>query len=337
MIDLIQCIPKAELHIHIEGSLEPELMFRLARKHHISLPYHSIDEIRQAYHFNDLQSFLDLYYQGSRVLIDEDDFYMLTCNYLQKAAAQNVRHVEIFFDPQAHTRRGIKFETVVRGINRALSECGQRLGLSYALIMCFLRDRPVSEAMETLEQALEFRNLITGVGLDSAERGYPSALFAPVFERARKHGFKAVAHAGEEGPPEYIWQAVEVLKVKRIDHGVRCMEDHKLVQHLARHQIPLTVCPLSNVKLRVFRSLDQHNILQMVKAGLCTTVNSDDPSYFGGYIVENFMALQQTFNLDSRDIYHFCRNGFIASFLDTTQKNKYLEELGQFVADHGLA
>ena len=332
----IHGIPKAELHIHIEGSLEPELMLRLARKNRIPLPYESPAEIRRAYDFKDLQSFLDIYYLGARVLIDEDDFYQLTWNYLRKAAEQNVRHAEIFFDPQTHTARGVEFEAVVQGIHRALVDGGTQLGVSSRLIMCFLRDRNPAEAMETLEAALRFKDRISGIGLDSAERGNPPQLFKQVFDKARRNGFRAVAHAGEEGPPEYIWQALNMLKVERLDHGVRCMEDAGLVQYLAQKKIALTVCPLSNVKLRVFESIRRHNLKQLLDAGLCVTVNSDDPAYFGGYIEENLTAAQQAHLLDRQAIYTVCRNAFNAAFLDSAAKQQYLDELDKFAAGFDL-
>jgi adenosine deaminase len=332
MESFIHDIPKAELHLHIEGTLEPELMFELARENAVAIPYRSVADVRNAYRFSNLQSFLDIYYQGAQVLIDEDDFYRLTVNYLKKAAEQNVRHAEIFFDPQTHTARGIRFETIVQGIHRALTEARQHLDMSTGLIMCFLRDRGASEAMETLEQALPFKDRVLAVGLDSSELGYPPEDFASVFERAREHGFKVVAHAGEEGPPEYIWQALKVLKVERIDHGVRCIEDERLMQYLSQNQIPLTVCPLSNVKLRVFESMDQHNFKRLMDAGLRLTVNSDDPSYFGGYIVENLLALVKAFDLSQREIIEICRNGFEASFLDTDSKQNYQAELDAFVS-----
>ncbi|MEJ2163909.1 MAG: adenosine deaminase [Desulfobacterales bacterium] len=332
----IHGIPKAELHIHIEGSLEPELMLQLAHKNGISLPSKDVEDIRRAYDFKDLQSFLDIYYQGARVLLDEDDFYQLTWTYLQKAAEQNVRHAEIFFDPQTHTARGVAFETVVQGIYRALADGRLRLGVSSRLIMCFLRDLSVGAAMKTLESALRFKDRIAAVGLDSAELGNPPQKFKAVFERARQNGFKAVAHAGEEGPPEYIWQALKVLKAKRLDHGVRCMEDADLVKYLARKKIALTVCPLSNVKLRVFESMQQHNLKQLLDAGLCVTVNSDDPAYFGGYIEENFSAVQKVHKLNFTDIYRLCRNAFKAAFLDSAEKQKYLAELDGFASGFNL-
>ncbi|UCD77703.1 MAG: adenosine deaminase [Desulfobacterales bacterium] len=326
----IHNIPKAELHIHIEGSLEPDLMLDLAHKNGISLPYESVSDIRRAYDFKDLQSFLAIYYQGARVLLDEDDFYQLTWNYLRKAAEQNVRHAEIFFDPQTHTARGIKFETIVQGIHRALIDAGLHLDVSSRLIMCFLRDLSAADAMRTLEAALPFADWITAVGLDSAEIGNPPQKFKAVFDRARQHGFKAVAHAGEEGPPEYIWQALKILKVDRLDHGVRCMEDSDLVERLAQKKVALTVCPLSNVKLRVFESMYHHNLKRLLDAGLCVTVNSDDPAYFGGYIEENFSAVQQAHNLTFTEIYRLCRNAFNAAFLSPAEKQKFLDELDEF-------
>jgi adenosine deaminase len=332
MKKLIQGIPKAELHIHIEGALEPELMFDIAEKNSLDLPLKSVADIRRAYDFTDLQSFLDIYFQGAQVLLDEDDFYQLTWAYLQKAAVQNVRHTEIFFDPQAHTTRGIKFETVLQGIHRALMDARQHLGLSSKLIMCFLRHLSVAEAMDTLKSALPFKDWITAVGLDSSERGFPPEKFAPVFDLARQKGFKAVAHAGEEGPPEYIWQALKILRVERIDHGIRCLEDAGLVDYLVKKQVPLTVCPLSNVKLGVFDNMNQHNLKQMLDLGLCVTVNSDDPAYFGGYIEENFMALHQAHSLESQDIYKLARNAFQASFLNPIEKKKLLGELDEFMS-----
>ena len=331
----IHGIPKAELHIHIEGTLEPELMFEFAAKNGCSLSFESVADIRRAYNFRDLQSFLDLYYQGAQVLLDEDDFYRLTWAYLLKAADQNVRHTEIFFDPQTHTQRGVKFETVVQGIQRALRDAESQLALSSKLILCFLRHLSVADAMKTLEEALEFKDWITAVGLDSSELGFPPEKFAPVFDRARQEGFKTVAHAGEEGPAEYIWQALSLLKVERIDHGIRCVEDAALVEYLVKQQIPLTVCPLSNIKLGVFDHLSQHNLIQMLKLGLCVTVNSDDPAYFGGYIEENFRALYETLGIDSQDIYKLARNSFRASFLDPAEKKQYLSELDEFVSGFG--
>ena len=329
----IHGIPKAELHIHIEGSLEPELMFELAAKNGIRLPFESVADIRRAYDFTDLQSFLDIYYQGAQVLITEDDFYQMTWAYLQKAAEQNVRHTEIFFDPQTHTARGIKFETALQGIHKALLDAGQQLGLSSNLIMCILRHLSAVEGMKTLEQALPFKDCIAAVGLDSTELGHPPEKFKNVFDLARQNGFKTVAHAGEEGPPEYIWQALKSLKAERIDHGVRCVEDVGLVEYLVKEQVPLTVCPLSNIKLRIFDNMRQHNFKKMMNLGLCVTVNSDDPAYFGGYIEDNFRALHAVHGLDFQDIYKITRNAFKASFLTPQEKQKYLDELDEFVSD----
>ena len=331
----IHGIPKAELHIHIEGALESELMLELAAKNGIDLPFASVGDVRRAYDFKDLQSFLNIYYQGAQVLLAEDDFYRLTWSYLQKAAEQNVRHAEIFFDPQTHTARGLKFETVVQGIHRAMADAGRQLNLSSKLIMCILRHLSVTEALVTLEEARNFKDLITAVGLDSSELGFPPEKFVPVFDRARQWGFKTVAHAGEEGPPEYIWQTLKLLRVDRIDHGVRCLEDAGLVNYLVEKQVPLTVCPLSNVKLKVFDDMKQHNLRQMIDLGLWVTVNSDDPAYFGGYIEENFLALHQAQGLTSEDIYKLARNAFNASFLDPAQKKKYLNELDAFVSKFG--
>ena len=328
----IHGIPKAELHIHIEGALESELMLELAAKNGIDLPFASVGDVHRAYDFKDLQSFLDIYYQGAQVLLTEDDFYRLTWSYLQKAAEQNVRHAEIFFDPQTHTARGVKFETIVAGIHRALMDAGRQLAVSSKLIMCFLRHLSVDEALTTLEEAWDFKDMITGVGLDSSELGFPPENFGPVFDRARQWGFKTVAHAGEEGPPEYIWQALKRLQVDRIDHGVHCLEDAALVEYLVENQIPLTVCPLSNVRLKVFDQMKQHNLMQMLESGLCVTVNSDDPAYFGGYIEENFLALHQAHGLTAEDMFKLARNAFKASFLDPAEKKKYLSELDDFVS-----
>jgi adenosine deaminase len=332
----IHNIPKAELHVHIEGTLEPELMFEIAAKNGHSLPFESVADVRRAYDFKDLQSFLDVFHQATQVMRTAEDFYQMTIAYLQKAAEQNVRHTEIFFDPQTHTARGIKFETVVQGIHRALRDAKQNLGLSSNLIMCFLRHLSVAEAMDTLEEALPFKEWITAVGLDSSERGYPPDRFGPVFDVARQSGFKAVAHAGEEGPPAYIWQALKYLKVQRIDHGIRCVEDASLVKYLVKKQIPLTVCPLSNVKLRIFDHMKQHNLKQMLDLGMCVTVNSDDPAYFGGYIEENIRALQEAHDLDFQDIYKLSRNSFQSSFLSPVEKKKYLKELKEFVSYFGV-
>ena len=327
-------IPKAELHIHIEGSLEPELMFEIAERNGVVLRYASVEEVRRAYDFSDLQSFLDIYYEATQVLLHEQDFYDLTRAYLQKVASQNVRHAEIFFDPQAHTGRGVPFETVITGIRRALVDGEQQLDVSSKLIMCFLRHLSAQEAMETLYRALPYEEWIFGVGLDSSEVGHPPEDFKAVFDRARQHGFLTVAHAGEEGPPEYIWQALEELKVSRIDHGVRCVEDPQLVEKLVAEQIPLTVCPLSNVKLRVFDSIQDHNLKRMLDLGLRVTVNSDDPAYFGGYIAENFHAAQEGLHLSRDDVYRLVKNSFQASFLSAGEKQRLLDELDDHFASY---
>jgi adenosine deaminase len=320
-------LPKVELHVHVEGTLEPELMFELAARNGARLPYGSVEEVRRAYEFTDLQSFLDLYYAGARVLVTEQDFYDLAWAYLTRVAAQTVRHVELFFDPQTHTDRGVPFETVVTGLHRALAEGERRLGLSSQLILCFLRHLSAEAAMTTLEQALPFRTWITGVGLDSSEVGHPPEKFARVFERARAEGLRAVAHAGEEGPPEYIWQALDLLGVERIDHGIRCLEDPRLVARLVAGRVPLTVCPLSNVRLRVFPTLAEHNLERLLDAGLCVTVNSDDPAYFGGYILENYRAVQAALALTKEDVRRLARNAIEASFLDPPARQALITEL----------
>ena len=321
---LIQCIPKAELHLHIEGTLEPELMMALAERNSIELPYSGVDEIRQAYNFSNLQSFLDIYYAGAQVLKERQDFHDLTWAYLERAHKDNVRHVEIFFDPQTHTERNIDFATVLDGIYSALRLGESRLGITFRLIMCFLRHLSADEAMATLEDALPFKDRIDAVGLDSSEVGHPPSKFVDVFDHARREGFLTVAHAGEEGPPDYIWEALDLLKVERIDHGVRCLEDPTLVERLANEKVPLTVCPLSNVKLRVFDTLDQHNLKELLAKGLCVTINSDDPAYFGGYIGENYLRTQQALGLDANDIQCLAKNSFTASFLSDAEKERHI-------------
>ena len=295
-------LPKAELHLHIEGTLEPELALRLAERNGVALPYASVDALRAAYQFTDLQSFLDIYYAGASVLQHEQDFYELTWAYLERAKADNVVHAEIFFDPQTHTARGVALGTVIGGVTRALEDAGHRLGISSRLIMCFLRHLSETDAFATVDAALPFREQIIAVGLDSSERGHPPSQFERVFARCRELGWRAVAHAGEEGPPAYIVEALDLLKAERIDHGVRCLDDARLVARLAREQVPLTVCPLSNVKLRVFPDLARHNLKQLLAAGLRVTVNSDDPAYFGGYVNDNFTAAQQALDLSRDDL-----------------------------------
>ncbi|MDP9192737.1 MAG: adenosine deaminase [Acidobacteriota bacterium] len=314
MQDFIAGLPKAELHLHIEGTLEPELMFELARRNGIALPHESVDALRGAYDFRDLQSFLDLYYQGAGVLQTRQDFHDMTAAYFRKAVSQNVRHAEIFFDPQTHTDRGIAFETVISGIHEAQTDAERDLGITSKLILCFLRHLSEDEAMKTLDEALPYREWLVAVGLDSSERGHPPSKFARVFARAREAGLLTVAHAGEEGPPEYIREALDILKVSRIDHGVRCLEDPELVDRLVAEQIPLTVCPLSNIRLRVFDTMREHPLRAMLARGLKVTINSDDPAYFGGYINENYNAAADALGLTREELEQLAKNSFDASF-----------------------
>ena len=308
----LKSLPKAELHLHLEGALEPELMFALARRNGIELPWSDVDVLRQAYSFNNLQEFLDLYYQGANVLRTEQDFYDLTWAYLQKCQAQGVVHVEPFYDPQTHTERGIPFEVAINGISGAMRDGREQLGITGGLILSFLRHLSEDDAFRTLEQAMPFRDQFFAVGLDSAEQGHPPSKFERVFAKARAEGFLAVAHAGEEGPPEYIWQALDLLKVNRIDHGVRAAEDPKLLDRLADEQIPLTVCPLSNIKLRVFQDMTHHNILDLLEQGVKVTVNSDDPSYFDGYVLENFVALRDGLGMTEEQARRLAQNSMDA-------------------------
>jgi len=326
----IRGIPKAELHLHIEGTLEPEMVFRLAAKHGATLKHDSVETLRRAYDFSDLQSFLDLYYEGANVLRDERDFRDMTRAYLERARADGVVHAEIFFDPQTHTGRGIPFATVIDGISTALESGERELGVSYRLIMCFLRHLSEDAAFATLAQALPYRDRIAAVGLDSSEVGHPPAKFARVFAAAREAGFLAVAHAGEEGPPAYVHEALDLLQVARIDHGVRSEEDPALCARLAREQIPLTMCPLSNVKLRVFGSLADHNLKRLLDMGLCVTVNSDDPAYFGGYVAENYRATADALGLGRDDIVRLARNSIAASFLGPAEKQAWLGRIDAY-------
>ena len=327
--ELLQRMPKAELHIHIEGSLEPELIFALAQRNGLSLPYASVDALRSAYAFSNLQSFLDIYYAGASVLIKEQDFYDMARAYLHKAAQENVLHTELFFDPQTHTARGVSMATVINGLHRACVDAKAELGVSASLILCFLRHLSEEEAFETLEQALPFQNKFIGIGLDSGEVGNPPEKFARVFARCRELGFHLVAHAGEEGPPAYVWTALDVLKVERIDHGVQSSKDAALMQRLAESRIPLTVCPLSNLKLRVFPDLASHNLRQLLDAGLVATVNSDDPAYFGGYLNENFTQAFAATGLEARHAYTLARNSFEASFIEDAAKRRYIDRLNE--------
>src|ERR1700737_4387906 len=331
-----QDLPKAELHLHIEGTLEPELMFDLARRNGVNLPHASVDDLRRAYVFSDLQAFLGIYYAGCRVLLKEQDFYELTWAYLERAARQGVRHAEIFFDPQTHTDRGVPFEAVITGIHRALEDGRDRLQITSGLILCFLRHLSAQSAMQALSQALPYRDWILGVGLDSSEVGHPPSKFRAVYERAREAGLQPVAHAGEEGPPAYIWEALDLLGARRIDHGVRCAEDARLVGRLIEERIPLTVCPLSNVKLRVFPTLRQHNLKQLLDLGLLVTVNSDDPAYFGGYVGDNFHATASALGLSREQQVTLAKNSFTASFLPDEQKLAYLKAVDQFNAQPSL-
>lgn len=325
--DLIKKLPKTELHVHIEGTFEPELMFKIAQRNQIAIPYQSVEEIKQAYQFHNLQSFLDIYYAGANVLITEQDFYDLTWAYFEKCAQDHVVHTEIFFDPQTHTSRGIAFATVLNGLQRACDDALAKLNISSHLIMCFLRHLSEQDAFATLEQALPYKKRIIAVGLDSSEVGHPPEKFARVFTQAREAGFLTVAHAGEEGPPEYIWQALDLLKVNRIDHGVRSEEDGNLIQRLIAEKMPLTVCPLSNLKLCVVEKMQQHNIRRLLQKGVCVTVNSDDPSYFGGYMNDNFIAIADALQLTHDEIKQLARHSFQAAFMSETQKQAWLKQI----------
>ncbi|MEU8762769.1 adenosine deaminase [Streptomyces sp. NPDC048659] len=322
-------IPKAELHLHIEGTLEPELAFALAARNGVTLPYADTEALREAYRFSDLQSFLDLYYGLMSVLRTAEDFTELADAYLARAAAQGVRHAEIFFDPQAHTARGVPFGTVVEGLGAALDRAEERYGISTRLIMCFLRDEPAESALATLEEARPYLDRITGVGLDSAEVGHPPAKFRAVYEEAARLGLRRVAHAGEEGPAAYVREALDVLGVERIDHGLRCLEDPELVERLVRERVPLTLCPLSNVRLRAIDVIGDHPLRTMLAAGLMATVNSDDPAYFGGYVEDNFDAVREALGLTEDDLRTLARNSFLASFLedDEERRARYLAEV----------
>ena len=333
--NLITALPKAELHVHIEGTLEPELLFALAERNAIELPYSDVTSLRAAYQFEDLQSFLDLYYAGCDVLIHEQDFYEMTAAYLQRAAADGVVHVELFFDPQSHTSRGVPFATVLNGIQRALAEAEQTYGISSGLILCFLRHLSEDDALDTLEQARPFRDRLLGVGLDSSERDHPPAKFERAFARARELGLHLVAHAGEEGPADYIREALDRLHIERIDHGIRCEEDESLVERLARERVPLTVCPLSNVKLCAVPALPQHNLKRLLERGLCITVNSDDPAYFGGYLGDNLRAIVAALGLTRDQLIRLIANSIEASFLPERTKRAHLERIQRIASSPG--
>ncbi|MFT6165573.1 MAG: adenosine deaminase [Vicingaceae bacterium] len=327
----IRNLPKAELHLHIEGSFEPELMFKIAKRNNIKIPFDSIEEIKSAYKFNNLQEFLDIYYAGANVLLTEQDFFDLTWAYLTKVHSQNVKHVEIFFDPQTHTERGVEFSTVLLGIYKALEKGEKEIGISFRLIMSYLRHLSEESAFQTLQQALPFKDLIDGVGLDSSEVGNPPEKFQKVFKASSEEGFKLCAHAGEEGPSEYIWGALDLLKVDRIDHGNRCLEDQKLLERLVQEQIPLTLCPLSNLELKVIHDLKDYPLRKMMDAGLLVTLNSDDPAYFGGYMNENFIATANALDLSKIEIASLMKNGFEATWLTREEKEKWKMEIDNFL------
>ena len=327
IIQFIKKTPKAELHIHIEGTLEPELMFKLAKRNNIEIPYKNINGVKSAYNFSNLESFLNIFYQGSRVLIEEQDFFDLTWAYALKCREDNVVHAEIFFDPQTHVNRGVNFDVVINGIYKALLKAHKEFGLTSEIIMCFLRHLDEASAFEILDQALVHKDKIVGVGLASSEIGHPPRKFERVFNKAIAKGFLTVAHAGEEGPSKYIWEALDLLKVKRIDHGVQCFHDEKLVAKLRNDQIPLTVCPLSNVKLCVFEKLEDHNLKRLLDKGLMVTVNSDDPSYFGGYLNRNMIDCQKALNLSMEDVKKLTVNSFKSSFLNIDKKKKWIDQI----------
>jgi len=334
--DFIAGLPKAELHLHIEGTLEPELAFALAERNGVKLPYASVEAMRRLYDFRSLEDFLDLYYQATQALLTERDFYDLARAYLDRAREENVRHAEIFFDPQAHMRRGVRFEAVIEGLSAARRDAAREGGPTSRLIMCFLRDLDAADAMATLETAHPWLDRIAGIGLDSAEAGNPPSKFVEVYERARSLGLRAVAHAGEEGPAAYVSEALDRLKVERIDHGVRAIDDAALVQRLARERVPLTVCPLSNIRLRVYPDMRAHPIQRLFEAGVVVTVNSDDPAYFGGYVNDNYRAVQQAFDIGAAELLEFARNSFAASFLADAEKKARIAEVHAYARAHGL-
>ncbi|MFS1921151.1 adenosine deaminase [Vibrio lentus] len=331
MDSFIKKLPKVELHLHIEGTLEPELMFQLAKRNNVSIPFENPDQVREAYQFHNLQSFLDIYYQGANVLIHQQDFYDLTWAYLLKCQQDNVVHTEIFFDPQTHTERGIGFDTVVGGITQALQKAEQELGISSQLIMCFLRHLDEDSAFETLKQALPYKDKIIAVGLDSSEQGNPPEKFKHVFQEAINQGFLTVAHAGEEGPAQNISDALSLLGITRIDHGVRCVEDDDLMEQLIAKRTPLTVCPLSNTKLKVFETMQQHNIVKLLRKGLCVTINSDDPAYFGGYMNDNFLAVANAHPLTKNELAQFSINAIEASFVSPQARQELTAQVRQYL------
>jgi len=334
MENFINNLPKAELHLHIEGTFEPELMFNIAKRNNIKIKYKSIDEIKAAYQFDCLQDFLDIYYEGAGVLITERDFYDLTYSYLQKCADQHVRHTEIMFDPQTHTERGVSFETVIKGISKACQDGKQKLGVSSLLIMSYLRHLSEEDAFKTLEQSIPFKHLITAIGLDSSEKGNPPSKFKKVFEASVNEGYIPLAHAGEEGPPEYVWEALDLLKIHRIDHGNNCLKDMALVQEIVKRDIALTVCPLSNTALQVVDDLRNHPLKKMMTLGLKVTINSDDPTYFGGQVNQNYVAIQKALSLTKQEIYELAKNSFQYSLLDEESKKEYIEEIENYVSKY---
>ncbi|MEZ8109617.1 adenosine deaminase [Vibrio splendidus] len=334
MDSFIKHLPKVELHLHIEGTLEPELMFQLAKRNNVSIPFDNPDQVRGAYQFHNLQSFLDIYYQGANVLIHEQDFYDLTWAYLLKCQQDNVVHTEIFFDPQTHTERGIAFEVIIGGITQALNQAEQELGISSQLIMCFLRHLDEDSAFETLKQALPYKDKIIAVGLDSSEKGNPPEKFKHVFQEAINQGFLTVAHAGEEGPAQNISDALSLLGITRIDHGVRCVEDEDLMEQLIAKRTPLTVCPLSNTKLKVFNTMQEHNIVELLRKGLCVTINSDDPAYFGGYMNDNFLAVANAHPVTKNELAQFSINAIEASFISPHAKEDLIAQVRQYLAEN---
>ncbi|MDT0198637.1 MULTISPECIES: adenosine deaminase [unclassified Acinetobacter] len=330
-LELIRALPKAELHVHIEGTFEPELMFAIAQRNKIAIPYKSVEEVKQVYNFHNLQSFLDIYYAGATVLIHEQDFYDLAWAYFEKCAEDRVVHTEMFFDPQTHTDRGVAFATVINGLQKACDDAKTKLGISSHLIMCFLRHLSEDAAFATLEQALPYKDQIIAVGLDSSEVGHPPSKFERVFAKAREAGFLVVAHAGEEGPAAYVWEALDLLKVNRIDHGVRSEEDRALMQRLIAEKMPLTVCPLSNLKLCVVDDMQQHNIRRLLQQGVHVTVNSDDPSYFGGYMNDNFIAIAEALDLSNEELKQLAINSFEASFITDADKEQWINQIRALV------
>ena len=327
MINFINNLPKGELHLHIEGTFEPELMFNIAKRNNIKIKYKSVDEIKAAYQFDCLQDFLDIYYEGASVLITKQDFYDLTYSFLEKCAAQNVRHTEIMFDPQTHTERGVSFETVIKGISNACKDAEEKLGVSSLLIMSYLRHLSEEDAFKTLKQSLPFKHLIAAVGLDSSEKGNPPSKFKKVFEASVKQGYIPLAHAGEEGPPDYVWEALDILKIQRIDHGNNCLLDSSLVEEIVKRDIALTVCPLSNTALQVVDDLRNHPLKKMMDLGLKVTINSDDPAYFGGQVNQNYIDIQKALNLTKQQLNELANNSFQYSLLENSMKKVYLEEL----------